>query len=145
MKFDDLMRGAGRATPWSWRDRGSMGSMIAGPYQYHPAALHRQVYMSIWACRAGPARARLGTARFHRAQARHGETSCRAVPGQHAVPTFLPRHATVKLRRAVPCLGHGQPGSAVPCPCPGHKELNQLQIMQYKQISYVQTQAFNNS
>ena len=77
---------------------------------------HTDVYMSIWACRAGPARARLGTSTVPR----HGTARPRAVPGQHAVPAFLPRHGTVKLRRAVPCLGHGQPGSAVPCPCPGH-------------------------
>jgi len=65
--------------------------------------------------RAGPARARHGST-----VPRHGMARPRAVPGQHAVPAFLPRHGTVKLRRAVPCLGHGQPGSAVPYPCPGH-------------------------
>ena len=53
---------------------------------------HTDVYMSIWACRAGPARARLGTARFHRAQARHGETSCRAGPARRAGFPAQARH-----------------------------------------------------
>ena len=68
-------------------------SVIAGPAVISNSEMvGKEVYMSIWACRAGPARARLSTARFHRAQARHGETSCHAGPARRAGFPAQARH-----------------------------------------------------
>jgi hypothetical protein len=59
-----------------------------------------KVYMSKWACRASPARARLDPTRLWRAQARHASVTGRA--GLARGPKSLPKHGTPTVNRAGP-------------------------------------------
>ena len=69
------------------------------------------------------------------------------VPCRASTPCRLSCPGTARLSLDGPCRAWGTVSPAVPCRARAQdtQELNQLQIMQYKQISYVQTQAFNNS
>ena len=69
------------------------------------------------------------------------------VPCRASTPCRLSCPGTARLSLDGPCRAWGTVSPAVPCRAHAQdtQELNQLQIMQYKQISYVQTQAFNNS
>ena len=91
--------------------------------------------------------ARHGHARHGSTVPRHGTARPRAVPCRASTPCRLSYPGTTRLSLDGPCRAWGTVSPAVPCRARAQdtQELNQLQIMQYKQISYVQTQAFNNS
>jgi len=93
-------------------------------------------------CRPGTGTPEHGTVPPCPGTARRDLVPCRA-----STPCRLSCPGTARLSLDGPCRAWGTVSPAVPCRARAQdtQELNQLQIMQYKQISYVQTQAFNNS